>query len=122
MKKVLQITAITLLLLNISGCASTTNSPSDQLQTGKKAFQANDYKTAYQQLYPAALAGQPDAQYAIGYMMYYGKGVAQNQTEGATWIRSAAIHGQPQAEAALKLLTQQGMFDMTQTMPSTATN
>lgn len=122
MKKLLQTTAIILLSIGISACASTGASSGNPLQLGKKAFQSGDYKTAYSQLYPLAVKGQADAEYAVGYMLYYGKGVAQDQSTGANWIREAAVHGQAQAEAALKLLTEQAMLDMTPPAANPTTN
>ncbi|MBX9704886.1 MAG: sel1 repeat family protein [Gammaproteobacteria bacterium] len=115
MKKLLQITAITLLFLGITSCATTQN----PIQVGKQAFTSGDYTTAYQQLYPEAVKGDPNAEYAVGYMLYYGKGVAKDQSAGANWIREAAVHGQAQAEAALKLLTEQAMLDMSSNVPPT---
>lgn len=52
----------------------------------------------------AAEAGDPDAQYALGYMYYYGKGVPQNKALGESWINKSAAAGQPQAIEAQKIL------------------
>ncbi len=43
-----------------------------------------------QQLLPLACDGIPDAEYAVGYMYYYGLGVAQDTDVGYFWICRAA--------------------------------
>lgn len=109
MKSLIRVTAL-LATMALVGCATSSQNSFDQ---GQQAFKTGDYKTAFQTLYPLALNGQPDAEYAVGYMLYYGKGVMQNQNIGAAWIREAAIHGQSQAEQAMELLTEKGTFNAT---------
>lgn len=58
------------------------------------------------QLQQAAEAGDPDAQYALGYMYYYGKRVPQNTAQALNWIKRASVQGQEQAIRALALLGQ----------------
>lgn len=58
------------------------------------------------QLQQAATAGDPDAQYALGYLYYYGKRVPQNTETALDWMRRAAVQGQTQAIHALQLLGQ----------------
>jgi len=58
------------------------------------------------QLEQAADAGDPDAQYALGYMYYYGKGVSQNTQTALNWMKRAAVQGQSQAMNAMALLGQ----------------
>lgn len=53
----------------------------------------------------AARSGDPDAQYALGYLYYYGIGVTQDRQTGLVWIRKAASQGQPVAQQALKALS-----------------
>jgi DamX protein len=60
----------------------------------------------FDQLQQAAEAGDPDAQYALGYMYYYGKKVPQNTAQAMNWIKRAAVQGQDQAVKALALLGQ----------------
>ncbi len=52
----------------------------------------------------AAQGGDKNAQYAIGYMYYYGKGVEQDIARGESWIKKAALNGQVQALQAVQLL------------------
>ncbi len=58
------------------------------------------------QLQQAAEAGDPDAQYALGYMYYYGKNMPRNTTTALNWIKRAAVQGQSQAINAMALLGQ----------------
>ena len=66
------------------------------LENGKRLFEEGFYKKAMQQLLPVAVNGNAEAQYAVGYMYYYGFGVAQDTNVGYFWIqRSAAQHYTP---------------------------
>ncbi len=59
-----------------------------------------------EQLQQAAEAGDPDAQYALGYMHYYGQKVTQNTAQAVNWIKRASVQGQEQATRALAALGQ----------------
>ena len=52
----------------------------------------------------AARSGDPDAQYALGYLYYYGIGTTQDRQAGLVWIRKAAAQGQSVAQEALRTL------------------
>lgn len=65
---------------------------------------AESYNMSIDQIKEAAQAGDVDAQYALGYSYYYGKGVPQDQQTAIFWIRKAAAAGQAQAVKALVLL------------------
>lgn len=73
-------------------------------QQGIKDFQVQNYRQAFIRLKPEAERGQPDAQYAVGYMYYYGQGVTEDREKALYWIHCAAKANQPDAVAALKLL------------------
>lgn len=71
---------------------------------GMRCFQNQNYRMAFLKLKPAAYKGQPDAQYAVGYMYYYGQGIVEDRKKAWYWIHRAALAGQPdaiQAEAIL---------------------
>ena len=74
------------------------------LREGIHSFQVQDYRQAFIRLKPEAEKGQPDAQYAIGYMYYYGQGVVENRRQAWYWITMAAKAGQSDAQAAVKIL------------------
>jgi TPR repeat protein len=74
------------------------------LREGIHSFQVQDYRQAFVRLKPEAQKGQPDAQYAIGYMYYYGQGVIENRRQAWYWITKAAEAGQSDAQAAVRIL------------------
>ncbi|WP_423202757.1 tetratricopeptide repeat protein [Legionella yabuuchiae] len=88
-------------VLLLSGCSFTTMN----LQEGIRSFQVQDYRTAFIRLKPEAEKGNPDAQYAVGYMYFYGQGVIEDRKKALFWIKCAAKSGQPDAIAAMKMLT-----------------
>ncbi len=57
------------------------------------------------ELQQAAESGDPDAQYALGYLYFYGKTVTQNTQTGLNWIKRAAVQSQAQAIQALNILS-----------------
>lgn len=71
-----------------------------ELAHGKQLFKDGYYKRAMEQLLPLAAEGSMEAQYAVGYMYYYGFGVAQDTSTGHFWIqRSADQHYEPAISA-----------------------
>lgn len=74
------------------------------LREGIASFKAQDYRRAFIRLKSEADKGQPDAQYAVGYMYYYGQGVVEDRRKAWFWITSAAKVGQPDAVQAVKIL------------------
>lgn len=75
-----------------------------QLNEGIASFKMQNYRQAFIRLKPEAAKGQPDAQYAIGYMYFYGQGVIENHKKACCWIKKAAVSGQPDALVAMKIL------------------
>lgn len=71
---------------------------------GIESFRTQDYRKAFIRLKPEAEKGQPDAQYAVGYMYYYGQGVVENRKKAWFWINAAAKLGQPDALEAVRIL------------------
>jgi TPR repeat protein len=78
-----------------------------ELQQGKRYFDDGYYKRAMRELWPLAADGRAEAQYAIGYMYYYGLGVAQDTDTGYFWIKRAADKGYPPAIKALGIISSQ---------------
>ena len=103
--KTLFLLSMTLL---ISACVTTsgisTKTASDLAQ-GKRYFVAGYYKRAMHQLLPLACDGNPEAQYAVGYMYYYGYGVTQDTDIGYFWIKRAADQHYPPAIQALTTIS-----------------
>ncbi|MDP3559084.1 MAG: sel1 repeat family protein [Legionellaceae bacterium] len=88
-----------ILCLNLCSCIHKSN-----LTEGIENFRIQNYRNAFIQLKPLADKGEPDAEYAVGYMYYYGYGVVEDKEQAAIWIHRAADAGQAQARGALSLL------------------
>ena len=74
------------------------------LAQGKRYFQDGYYKKSMLLFLPLACDGNAEAQYATGYMYYYGYGVAQDSDVGLFWIRRSADQGYLPAITALNLI------------------
>lgn len=95
MKSILLTLCLSVLLC---GCATQA------LKAGKQDFDAQNYTAALQKMQPLADKGNADAEYAVGYMLYYGKGAAVDRKQGIMWINRAAAQGLPEAVQAKQML------------------
>lgn len=68
------------------------------------------YDCSIERIQRAAESGNPDAQYALGYMYYYGISTVQDRQTAALWIKRAADQGQPLARRAWGLINSDGHF------------
>lgn len=70
----------------------------------------NAYQCSFDHVQWAARSGDPNAQYVLGYLYYYGIGVLPNDELALKWITESAQQGNPSAQRALALLqpTQSG--------------
>jgi TPR repeat protein len=75
-----------------------------QYDEGKSSFTSGDYKSAFHQLLPLAAADNMRAQYAVGYMYYYGYGVTRDAESGLFWMQKSAAQHYAPAEKALDLI------------------
>jgi len=110
------------------GCHRT---PSDAAanQPGSYApgCSGNPYLTKYDcsvsRIQTAAENGDADAQYALGYMYYYGIDTVKDQQTAALWIKRAAEQGQPLAKKAWSLINSGASFnDLHQAAAATRTS
>lgn len=99
-KKTFALIGILASLSLISACSGQSMEV-NQYNQGKAAFEQQNYQAAYKSLEPLAQAGNPDAQYALGYLYYYGDGVPKNENKAKYWMQRAATQGQKSAEQAL---------------------
>ena len=107
-----------LIAVFLTGCATNSSktipkqpritSPAtlSQLAQGKRLFQGGYYKQAMEQLLPLAAEGNMEAQYAVGYMYYYGFGAIQDTSSGMLWVQRAADQGFEPAAKALPMMKQ----------------
>jgi|GEM_PF-1857643 len=96
------------IMLLLQGCATTPSPPpSDEARTQAKiAYLLSDFQRTLTIVLPRAEAGEPWAQYTLGYMYYYGHGLRQDRQTAKRWIESAAAKGYaPAQQAMLRLST-----------------
>lgn len=90
------------------GCAShgpyMSFKSKSELAQGQRYFNDGFYKRSMGLLLPLACDGNPEAQYAVGYMYYYGYGVSQDTEVGYFWICRSAEHGYIPAQKALEMI------------------
>ena len=70
-------------------------------EDGYAAWMRSDYATAFRELMPLAIGGDPRAQSLIAGMHHYGNGTPQDYAEAARWYRLAAAQGDALAQAQL---------------------
>lgn len=104
-----RIVTLALAVTVLAGCAGTDR-PGDaaRFEQGREAYLAGDYGAAFERLIVEAEAGNPDAQYTIGYMYYEGQGVSRDEERAIQWIRRAADNGSREAVTALGELAGMG--------------
>lgn len=68
-------------------------------------FKHGYYARAFEKLWMPAHSGNPRAQYALGYLYYYGLGTVRDQDLARVWFRHAAECHYPPAVVAYKRLT-----------------
>lgn len=96
---------VTILSLSLQSCASWRADLSD----GKAYFEAGRYREAFHRLLPVAAVGRKEAEYAVGYMYYYGYGTQQDAESGIFWITKSADQHYSPAVQALKMIQQSNL-------------
>lgn len=89
-------------ILSLTGCAQLQTC--QQLNMAKATFAEGNYHEAFHELLPLAANGNAQAQYAVGYMYYYGFGVPLDSESGLFWIKQAAKQNNEPARIALRKL------------------
>jgi len=104
------------LIVGATGCTTTTKKltttkpridSSLQLSKAREAFEQKNYKQAAELLIPLAEQGDPDAQYALGYLYHNGQGVPRNYKLAIQWITAASAKGNEKATEALRRISEQ---------------
>jgi len=102
------IAALAIPLASIQGCATVdtsqkaTVSEARTFEEAKALYQKGDYARAGVILKGLADKGDAAAQYALGYLYYYGQGVDQNTDVALDWFRLSAAKGFDKAKEALQ--------------------
>ena len=103
LKKIFLFAAIAILL---SACAISPGI--ELLKRGQAAYEMQDYHTAFKLLLASAQNNNLTAEYAVGYMYYYGIGTNRDPYLAVMWFQKAAHHHQPDAMRALYLINHSG--------------
>lgn len=74
------------------------------LARGKNDFQLQKYSQAFADLLPIARQGDAEAQYAVGYMYYTGKGTTKDFDLALYWFERSAKQQNEKAVKALKMI------------------
>lgn len=95
-------------IFSLYACSKSPNSAS---QTKMAAACSSDpylvkYNCSVDRVQQLATQGDPDAQYALGYMYYYGVSTIRDEDNARLWISRAAAQGQPLAKKAIAMLSE----------------
>lgn len=105
--------AVIALTALMTGCQHPPTSDSTQ-SNHKPSCSSNPYLMKYgcsiQKVQSAAENGSADAQYALGYMYYYGIGTVKDRQTAELWIQRSAAQGQPLAKKAWSLINSGATF------------
>lgn len=108
--KLLRSLVLIVLPVVIAACAKHSQSTEIQSTASVPGCEGNVFLQKYgcniDRVTQGAESGDPDAQYALGYMYYYGIGTVRDKKTAALWINKAATEGQPLAIRAQRLLSQ----------------
>ena len=87
---------------------AATAAGAEDLAEGLEAYERGDYAGALAAWLPLAKRGDPEAQYRVGRLYYYGTGVAADAAEAARWYRAAAEQGHARSQSNLGTLYEEG--------------
>jgi TPR repeat protein len=93
-------------LLGLTACETTSRRGNPEVEAAKLEFQLKNYQVAFEMLQPLAHEGDRDAQYALGYMYFYGIGIPQDTIKGRELIQAAAEKNQRMALKAIDIIAQ----------------
>lgn len=107
---ILRLSAVGLLTLSLGGCEifhdwGRPGSYTANAECSGNAF-LERYNCSIERIQQSAENGNPDAQYALGYMYFYGINTVRDVQTAQLWIRRAAAQNQPLARRALEALSQ----------------
>jgi uncharacterized protein len=78
--------------------ATSSAAAADAFTRGLSAYNAADYRSAFDAWYPLADENDPKAQAAVAFLYLKGLGVRQDDVRAADWYRRAAQLGQAEAQ------------------------
>lgn len=89
---------------SLASCTKTNHQPTRAMSACKGDPYLMKYNCSVSKVQHAAANGDADAQYALGYMYYYGVGTVRDQDNAKLWISRSAAQGQPLAKRALAMI------------------
>lgn len=92
-----------------SACVKNTDEieARQTMDKAKQEYQQKQYESAAITLMPLVRKGNPEAQYTLGYLYFYGLGVHRNTNYGRQLIQTSAEQGNVKAIEALATFAQQ---------------
>ena len=105
--------ALPIVALTLSGCQHMNHAQSTARVTQRLCQQnifLHKYDCSLARIERAAVAGDPDAQYALGYMYFYGVATVQDRETAMLWIDRSASQGQALALRARHMLQDNNMY------------
>lgn len=120
-KTVIAIKIATSLTLILSLC-SCANTPDKTLDAAESSYVQQNYGVTFATLRNSANGGDPRAQYALGYLYYYGMGTQTDPVAAIKWFTLAANQGNTAAIQALKTIQGQQPATVDSTPPSANNN
>jgi TPR repeat protein len=98
----LKLLLIIFICVSLQACTSTIEKA--KLEEGKTSYETGNFKEAFHRLLPLASEGNAHAEYAVGYMYYYGYGVPVDAESGIFWMQKSASQNYAPAIKALGLI------------------
>jgi len=93
----------------VHGPSTLTNKSASESACASNIY-LQKYGCSLDRIEKAAQSGDADAQYALGYMYYYGINTVRDTQTAKLWIERSANQGQPLAKRALKLMNAGSSF------------
>ena len=87
---------------------TTNNSVEEQFERGRTYYNSGKYSMAFQELENAAQKGYAPAQYYLGVMYEYGKGMKINNFMAKYWYEKAAYQNHAMAQQNLGIMYEEG--------------
>lgn len=88
----------------LTACMTPQQQNAQEYNVAKKNFDQQNYRAAFHSVQAPARNGNADAQYALGYMYFYGKGTVIDPQKARYWFQQAAKQGQGDAQRALQAM------------------
>lgn len=95
----LRMLGISLLLLTQLQCVK--RKVDTDLEVAKRHFENKSFELAISELKNLAAKGEPEAQYMLGYMYFYGQGVDPDREQAYLWFEKAAAKNHRSSQIAL---------------------